>query len=130
MLKYAVWGNEKMTPLQVAEQLELPLEECIMCPDGEKEADNYVTVDGDLIIVGPTRECDICHGISNELTVCHQPGSIVGDGNFLICPYCSNSTGGIVYNYDSIKQDLMRHINSMFNLFEHRMKDYLNHQGG
>jgi len=107
MLKYAVWGNEKMIPLQVANRLELLFNECVMCSDGEIEANNIAQINN-ITVIGPEENCDICRGVSDELTVWHQSGSIVGDGNFLICPYCFNSLTAIFYNNNGTKENIRR----------------------
>lgn len=55
MYKYAVYGNDEKTPLQVANEKGLNHDECIMCPDGKQEAEGCGIVNPNLIIVGPDK---------------------------------------------------------------------------
>lgn len=123
MHKYVVYGNEEKTPLQVAEKNKLNLEECILCPDGRKEAIDCQKINSKLKIIGPSRECDLCKGMTSDLHEVQQRNSIAGDGKILICPYCYHSSMAVFYDAQhNNKHDIMRHINNMFNLFESRMK--------
>jgi len=56
MYKYAVYGNEEKTPLQVANEKGLNQDECIMCSEGKKQAQECTIINPKLIIIGPETE--------------------------------------------------------------------------
>jgi len=119
--KYAVYGNEETTPLQVAKENNLKLDECILCLNGKLEAEDCWLCDNELIIIGPG--CYLCDGITNDLSE-HEKHTAQWTKKFKICHYCNHSDM-IYYHNDYAQLDTVKiflHINNMFNLFERRMK--------
>lgn len=53
---YAVYGNDKITPLQITRIRMINQKNCIYCPDGKQQAEDCKKINPELEIIGPTKK--------------------------------------------------------------------------